>query len=90
MSSPVPASKASALGRASSGAKPAPDEAIEVAALRIDARETALRDKVRGAGGYWDPGRAAWMLRLDRVRVLGLRSRLISQDRPARGSGVHP
>jgi hypothetical protein len=48
-----------------------------VAAVRIGAREQTLRDKVRAAGGYWDPRRGLWVLRADRVRPLGLESRLV-------------
>ena len=49
----------------------------EVVAVRIGAREQTLRDKVRSAGGYWDPRCGVWVLRADRVRPLGLESRLV-------------
>jgi hypothetical protein len=48
-----------------------------LATVRIGAREQTLRDKVRAAGGYWDPRRGLWILRADRVRPLGLESRLV-------------
>jgi hypothetical protein len=48
-----------------------------LAAVRIEAREQALRNKVKAAGGYWDSRRGLWLLRADRVRPLGLESRLV-------------
>lgn len=61
-------------------AEPARGHRSEVAALRIEAREKTLREKVRSAGGYWDPGRGLWLLPADRVRVLGLQSRLVPPE----------
>jgi hypothetical protein len=65
----------------SAGAKAPSQPRIELAAILVEAREKALREKVRAAGGYWDPGRGTWILRADRVRILGLQSRLVPPDR---------
>ena len=46
-------------------------------ALRIKAQETALRQKVKSAGGYWDPNLGLWVPRVDRASALGLACRLV-------------
>jgi hypothetical protein len=35
-----------------------------------------LRQKVKGVGAKWDPGRRLWMLRRDRAIELGLQERI--------------
>jgi len=69
----MPAQQSNTLVQQNSGAK-----VPELALLRIGAGETALRAKVRAAGGYWDPRRASWVLRTESVRALGLESRLVT------------
>ena len=52
--------------------------------LRVAAREHWLRDKVRAAGGHWDPRRALWILPAAQAARLRLPSRLIAL--PPRGT----
>ena len=40
-------------------------------------QEVELRDKVKTAGGRWNPARRLWELRYDRVVALGLEDRII-------------
>jgi hypothetical protein len=77
---PDAAPSAAPASGTSSEAKAARQPRIEFAAIRVEAREKALREKVRAAGGYWDPARGTWILRADRVRILGLQSRLVTPD----------
>jgi hypothetical protein len=71
--------KANPAYSSASETRPARPLAAGLAAIRIGAREQTLRDKVRAAGGYWDPRRGLWILRADRVHPLGLESRLVPQ-----------
>jgi len=41
----------------------------------------AVRDRVKQAGGTWNPERRVWQLRYDRVVALGLHNRIV--DEPA-------
>jgi len=38
-----------------------------------------VREKVKAAGGQWDPQRQVWKLRYDRVGKLGLKKRLVKK-----------
>lgn len=51
---------------------------VEEVGLRIAAREHWLRDKVRAAGGYWDPRRGLWILRAAEAVKLRLPSRVVT------------
>jgi hypothetical protein len=44
-----------------------------------------VRERVKQAGGTWNPERRVWQLRYDRVRALGLTGRIV--DEPASNSG---
>ena len=44
--------------------------------VRVDWQELDLRDRVKTAGGRWDPARRLWELRYDRVMALGLEDRI--------------
>ena len=57
--------------------------------IRIAARERWLRDKVRAAGGYWDPRCALWILHADVAARLRLSSRVVSLP-PAVAQGSNP
>ena len=46
--------------------------------------DMAVRDRVKQAGGTWNPERWVWQLRYDRVVALGLHSRIV--DEPASNS----
>jgi hypothetical protein len=45
--------------------------------LKIGFGEADLRDKVKSAGGYWNPDQKAWMLSYRQVLHLGLERRVI-------------
>ncbi len=53
----------------------------ERVAVRIDVREVKLREKVKAAGGRWDPEHRVWHLPMEQVLQLGLGGRVA-------GSGV--
>jgi len=47
--------------------------------LRVDWRETELRQRVKAAGGRWDPAARVWVLRRDHAERLGLLDRLVER-----------
>jgi hypothetical protein len=51
-----------------------------IVGLRVAFADVAVRDRVKQAGGTWNPDRRVWQLRYDRVRALGL-TRRIADDR---------
>jgi len=57
---------------------PWPPDSPELVALRIERHESAIRVKVKAAGGKWDATRRVWILPLRRARVLGLQHRIVS------------
>ena len=57
----------------------------QIAGLRVAFADVAVRDRVKQAGGAWNPERRVWQLRYDRVVALGLNSRIV--DDPASNSG---
>ena len=50
---------------------------VPVTGLRIAARERWLHEKLRSAGGYWDPQRALWILPTAALESLRLNSRVV-------------
>jgi hypothetical protein len=52
-----------------------------IVGLRVAFADVAVRDRVKQAGGTWNPDRRVWQLRYDRVLALGLTSRIV--DEPA-------
>ena len=46
--------------------------------LRIHFRETDLRQRVKSAGGRWDPERRLWLLRRDQAERHGLLDRVVA------------
>ena len=46
-------------------------------ALRIGWRERGLQQRVKSAGGRWDPDRQVWLLRRDEVERLDLLPRVV-------------
>jgi hypothetical protein len=69
----------------------APDEIV---ALRVAFTDVATRNRVKQAGGAWNPDRTVWQLRYDRVAALGLRRRIVTLRHPgldaAGASAKHP
>jgi len=57
----------------------------QIVGLRVAFADVALRDRVKQAGGTWNPKRRVWQLRYDHVVALGLTSRIV--DEPASNSG---
>ena len=60
----------------------APDQIV---GLRVAFADVPVRDRVKQAGGTWNPERRVWQLRYDRVVALGLNGRIV--DEPASNSG---
>ena len=44
--------------------------------VRVGLNETRLREKVKAAGGRWDPARRVWILPMEQVLQLGLSERV--------------
>ncbi len=57
----------------------------QIVGLRVAFADVAVRDRVKQAGGTWNPERRVWQLRYDRVVALGLNGRIV--DEPASTSG---
>ena len=51
-----------------------PDQVVD---LRVSLADTAIRDRVKQAGGRWNPERKIWQLRYDRAVALGLTRRIV-------------
>ena len=60
----------------------APDQIV---GLRVSFAEVALRDRVKRAGGTWNPERKMWQLRYDRAAALGLTTRTIDDQASSTG-----
>ncbi|MGH6691200.1 MAG: hypothetical protein ACREF4_11055 [Gammaproteobacteria bacterium] len=53
--------------------------AVRRVSLRIDWRETALRQQLKAAGGRWDPAARVWVMRRDHAERLGLLGRVVGR-----------
>ena len=42
-------------------------------------QEDQVRQRVKGAGGQWDPSRRLWALRYEQVVALGLEDRIVEE-----------
>ncbi len=60
----------------------------QIVGLRVAFTDVAGRDRVKQAGGTWNPERRVWQLRYDRVVALGLKSPIV--DEPASNTGCPP
>lgn len=60
---------------------PLPSEVArrEKVAVRVGVAETRLREKVKAAGGRWDPARRLWFLPMEQVLQLGLADRAVEE-----------
>src|SRR5438876_6272448 len=56
----------------------------QLVGLRVAFADVAVRDRVKQAGGTWNPERRVWQLRYDRAVALGLNGRIV--DEPASNS----
>jgi hypothetical protein len=52
-----------------------------IVALHVAFADVAVRDRVKQAGGTWNPERRVWQLRYDRVVALGLTGRIVAEPR---------
>ncbi len=52
----------------------------EIVGVQVAFREADLQQKVRQAGGKWNPARRVWELRYDRAVALGLKDRLAPEN----------
>ena len=57
----------------------------QLVGLRVAFADAAVRERVKQAGGTWDPERRVWQLRYDRAAALGLTRRIV--DEPPSTSG---
>jgi len=64
--------------RSSRGPATASPASLRVS-LRIGWQESALRQRVKAAGGRWDPAARVWVVRRDRAERLGLLSRVVGR-----------
>ncbi len=80
-SKPRNSSSPNAIGNRHGPASPR----TRLSGLRVAFADVAVRDRVKQAGGTWNPQRRVWQLRYDRVVALGLNSRIV--DEPASNSG---
>ena len=51
-----------------------------IVGVQVAFREADLQQKVRQAGGKWNPARRVWELRYDRAVALGLKDRLAPEN----------
>lgn len=49
-------------------------------ALEIGYGEAELRETIKGAGGYWNPEKKAWILSYGKVLQMGLERRMVDQE----------
>lgn len=56
-------------------------EPHDMVAVRIDFSETAMRERIKTAGGIWRPKQRLWEVDWKTVRELGLQGRIVAQDR---------
>lgn len=57
-----------------------PIAAHTIVGVQVAFREADLQQKVRQAGGKWNPARRVWEIRYDRALALGLKERIVSED----------
>ncbi len=57
-----------------------PVDGGEIVSLRVGWRELDLRRRVKAAGGTWDPLNRVWRLHVERVKELGLKSRVVDME----------
>jgi hypothetical protein len=68
----------------------APDQVV---AVRVAFADVEVRQKMKRAGGRWDPARRTWLLLYERVVALGLTGRIVEEQasgcQEARGEDLH-
>ena len=63
----------------------APDQIV---GLRVPFADVAVRDRVKQAGGTWNPQQRVWKLRYDRANALGLEDRIVPNAESERGPSI--
>ena len=61
----------------------------ERVAVRIEVHEVKLREKVKAAGGRWDPEKRVWHLPMEQVLQLGLSGRVAEAGRATSPDSAH-
>jgi hypothetical protein len=56
--------------------------------VRISVQETTIREKVKAAGGRWDPDKRVWHLPMEQILQLGLSNRLTETNHET--ETIHP
>lgn len=49
-------------------------------AIKIGYNEAELREQIKQAGGFWNPGKKAWILSYHKVLKMGLERRMIDEE----------
>ncbi|MEK7701813.1 MAG: hypothetical protein AAB418_07380 [candidate division NC10 bacterium] len=57
----------------------------QIVGLRVAFADVAVRERVKQAGGTWNPERRVWLLRYERVVALGLSGRIVAQSASSSG-----
>ena len=60
----------------------------QIVGLRVAFADVAVRDRVKQAGGRWNPLQRVWQLRYDRTIALGLEDRIVSDAGSERGLSI--
>ncbi|MGH9941726.1 MAG: hypothetical protein ACRD9R_05115 [Pyrinomonadaceae bacterium] len=59
--------------------EPPAKKSCKMVQLRVGAQERDWQNKVRGAGGRWNPAARVWELRYDRAVEIGAKSRIVKK-----------
>ena len=62
----------------------------ELVPVRIEVREVKLREKVKTAGGRWDPEKRVWHVPMEQVLQLGLSGRVAKAGQAAPSGSARP
>ncbi len=62
----------------------------ERVAVQVAVHEVKLREKVKAAGGRWDPEQRVWHVPMEQVLQLGLQDRTVPAGIAARGGKPRP
>ena len=57
-------------------------QADTLVAVQVEAQEREVRQRVKAAGGKWNPKEVVWELPYGQVVALGLTARIVTKSRP--------
>jgi hypothetical protein len=60
----------------------------QIVGLRVPFADVAVRDRVKQAGGTWNPQHRLWQLRYDRTLALGPEDRIVPHAGSERGPSI--